>query len=279
MHANAGDGENFAFEVHEKDVLGKQTGYRGLIAGRIGERAPTLTQRLPPPDRSERWTAGRDGVSDGLGSLYPWADAATIEGGLPFRVQLARGEHYFARTDEAVTVFSLEAGTAELLHFADGGARAKHVGTEFGTNGTDLAWIEADEGESTSDPPLDAAIYTSPYATTSAGVQRRMIRSDIGRYQIGGFTATMAVGCGYAVRSGVHDLPDGGHEQALTVVRLSDGHAWFVASPAATNDIFNYQPFAVTCAEVFAVVQDRSLGGASTIVRQRIDALGPPTPP
>jgi hypothetical protein len=267
----ASDGDVYGYEVHEVDVTGDATGWRGVIAGKLGERDPSYVERVPPPEDYRRYVVSSAGISDGEGGFRSWNDAGAD---MKIRPLYARGEYFFAPGNESVSVWSLDAGVNVLLTLEDGGTR--NYLAETATDGTDLVWLES---KYTSVPldMSDVAMFASPHATTSTGVQKRLLRDDLGNHGVAGILDRIAVGCGYAARDGYHDLSDGGEVFGLTIVRLSDGAGWFI--PDVLQGTSGFRPFAVTCTEIFAIAFDFDHGHRTNIARLRIDQLGPPTPP
>lgn len=138
----------------------------------------------------------------------------------------------------------------------------------FETDGVDMVWVEGD----TSNPgKLVLDWMTAPY-TTDAGVaagKAHRLRSFAGRP---GWPS--AVGCGYAVSTSDQVA------SALRIVRLTDGVSWTL--PGSPKYSPTVQPIGVTCDEVYGIgwYGDTASGKPiHSVVRFRLDALGPGIPP
>ena len=95
------------------------------------------------------------------------------------------------------------------------------------------------------------------------------LRNDVKGFEGDGWT----VGCGYAARAPGLGPP---LNNALFIVRLSDGVSWMLPGIHAPGMEHWGQPLAITCDELFA-----SMATDTTvrILRIRLDSLGPGTPP
>ncbi len=138
---------------------------------------------------------------------------------------------------------------------------------DLGTDDQVLVWAQGSGRIQPSGlfPVVD--IMAAPYTTDPAALSPRRVRSDTSD----GFTAApIAVGCGYAARSG---------GLGIRLVRLADGVSWLL--PGDTSQTFQWlQPLALTCNELFARVHIAMLPhGRENVARIRLDALGPGIPP
>ena len=134
--------------------------------------------------------------------------------------------------------------------------------TDFGTDGVDMVWARG-EGKDPAEyqyPTRD--LMTAPFTTDPQTMQPRRVRSVV-RPTIG--TEQWVVGCGYAAHHG-------GNNDHM-VVRLSDGVSWTI--PMIFPDFNAYKAIGLTCDEVFLLGR---YDGRDTIVRIRIDSLGPGAP-
>jgi hypothetical protein len=90
---------------------------------------------------------------------------------------------------------------------------------QLGTDGRDLVWLEVD-GVVRPPAAVAARIMTAPIVAEPSALRPRRVRSELG--PASGFYFTYApfiVGCGYAARS---------NDQAIRIVRLSDGWSWLL---------------------------------------------------
>lgn len=164
-------------------------------------------------------------------------------------------------------IWTKERGSTLLRGFGqDRGRAAAHLGTD----GKDMVWLE---GSGRDDASPDStfptrAIYTAPFTTDPEKLAPRRLRSwlpeDIQN------SHPPAVGCGmaalWAPRSGNARDPYGIFHDIL-LVRLSDGVAWRIESPATYDFGAAWTtPLALTCHELFAVA-------GLNYRRVRIDAL------
>jgi hypothetical protein len=167
-----------------------------------------------------------------------------------------------------IWLWTRDRGAFALRTFGNDTTRAA---ADLGTDGVNLVWIEgSDRSAADVEGPYPArAIYTAPFTTNPAELEPRRLRA----WEPTSITNSYppAVGCGYALffapRPGNSGDPSGVFRDLL-LVRLKDGLAWKLASPA------DYQfgaawdsPLAVTCNEVFATA-------GLNIRRVRIDSLG-----
>ena len=109
---------------------------------------------------------------------------------------------------------------------------------------------------------------TDPYTTDPASVTARRLRSYPYTGGVGAVPAL--VGCGYAVHDRI---------LASTLVRLSDGTTWTIPADVVPSGVQWAKPIAVTCDEVFGLgYLPANPSRPSTLVRVRIDSLGPGSP-
>jgi hypothetical protein len=174
---------------------------------------------------------------------------------------LVRGEAAFWETDSSrragIMVWTEQAGARAFRRWV--GDPTRGAGS-FGTDGVDMVWLQGEGKDPNSGnyPTLD--VMTAPFTTDPALLQPRRLRSH--NYDAMD-SLPFKVGCGYAVGSGTQ----------VSVVRLSDGYAWYL--PHTTPMDFGI-PVGATCEDVFvAGVFD----GDVNVARIRIDSLGPGLPP
>ncbi len=139
------------------------------------------------------------------------------------------------------------------------GARA------FGTDGTTMVWSYG-EGKKPSDGigafPI-RSIMSAPFTTDPAKLQPKRLRSDPNPYMGGG---EFRIACGRAA--------NGGSDEPVVVVRLSDGVSWLVTTH--TLDFDPWKVLGVTCDHVYLYGR---FDGRYNITRLRLDSLGPGLPP
>lgn len=179
-------------------------------------------------------------------------------------------------TDDAVFwKASNEVYGKQRVYTPGGGVRAlRDFGTDYtrrdfdlGTDGHDLVWIFGSERTQPSGRFPKLEVMAAPYTTNPQMLAPRRIRSFQGDV---GAEATL-VGCGYALH---------GEGLSSTLVRLADGMAWRIPADSVTGGVQWAQPIAVTCDEVFGLgYLPASPSRPTTLVRVRIDSLGPGSPP
>ncbi|MBI4705756.1 MAG: hypothetical protein HY744_32080 [Deltaproteobacteria bacterium] len=135
---------------------------------------------------------------------------------------------------------------------------------DLGADGVDLVWAYG-EGKQPDDwtYPIQS-IMTAPFTTDPQALKARRLRSYPGT--IG--TRPFEVACGYAANDGIYD-----DKMRVMVVRLSDGQAWFLP---ITEKLWPVHAIGLTCEELFAV---GDVEKKTTIIRIRLDSLGPGVPP
>ena len=164
-------------------------------------------------------------------SLTPWIDLSVVtkiplppaDASLYFATHVFVGDtlHFnvgslqFSRQE----VWSLAAGTRDFLTYGDDPTRGY---SDLGTDGVDLVWNQGERTDTSSAYPR-LSIATSPYATSTAALAPRVLRSNITGNGFG--TSPFVVGCGYAARSTTFEPSPGEFTLGTVVVRLSDGYA------------------------------------------------------
>ncbi len=162
-------------------------------------------------------------------------------------------------------------GTRELVGF--GNDLTKGAGYP-GSDGKDLVWVQGEGlGPEDSDFPVQS-IMTSPFSTDPSKIQPRRLRKWEPSGTIGTPVMPPAVGCGRAAFRYSYGAPDP-RDEGLLIVRLSDGQSWILPNPVAPGGGWG-PAIALTCDEVFAMYGG---GGLMTILRVRLDSLGPGMPP
>jgi hypothetical protein len=280
-------GDYFVYKVYAADPAGGvSSDGGGAIGGRMGERPRTLfhfddklshsymsgppgvVQRLQPPFAMSPWTDTSLATTIPL----PPADASLYTRSPVFvgdTLHFGVGSLQYSRQK----VWSLAEGTRDLLTF---GNDATHGYSDLGTDGVDLVWTQGERVD-TSKPYPRLSVVVSPYASSSAALAPRVLRSDITGYGFG--TSPFVVGCGHAAPMTTFEPSPGEFTVGTLLVRLSDGHAWTL--PDGDTPTFRWRhPLGITCDELFSLVQvGQGANRSFNIARIRLDSLGPPTPP
>ncbi len=161
-------------------------------------------------------------------------------------------------------------GARELVGF--GSDMTKGAG-DPGSDGKDLVWIQGEGlGPNDADFPVKS-IMTSPFSTDPSKIQPRRLR----RWEpqsIGTPVVAPVVGCGLAAFPYLYGAANP-RDEGLLVVRLSDGMWWILPNPVGIGGGWA-SPIALTCDEVFSMYQGQ---GGMTVLRVRLDSLGPGTAP
>jgi hypothetical protein len=279
-------GEHYAYKVNDSVAKGKLTGFGGgALGGTLTER-PRVLLRFPD-QQDHGYVAGDLGiVHTNLMEVHSWIDGGVIgTPRTPDDVSLFLGEFAFVGNTfiwnagslsvSRQRIWSPSAGTSALL---SAGNDATHGYGDLGTDGVQMVWNEGVRTDVSSVYPR-LSLVVSPYATSSIGLSPRVLRSDFAGYGFG--LSAWVVGCGYAARAGTLEPSKGNFVMATRVVRLSDGVVWDL--PDTNQDVFAWRtPLALTCEELFALVETRPSGPASgffNVARLRLDALGPGAQP
>jgi hypothetical protein len=161
-----------------------------------------------------------------------------------------------------IKIFAPANGMRDFISF---GNVLSNSAADFGTDGINMAWIEASGRATSADPWTTLSIMTAPYTTDPSSIVKRRVRSeDVGYFA----TAKFTVGCGYAAHRFV-----AGPVAGVRIVRLADGVSWKLTD---TPRWYWYEPTAVTCSELFVNIVGPK---AFNLARVRFDSLGPGIPP
>jgi hypothetical protein len=265
-----------------------------MLGGAIGGSVDSLWPEVffpkghrPSNSTSQQYAIGANhfieelGGNNGVYSIASKSQVAKIpvapeDAGMVYAGYHFNGDDAFwvgdSGTRSAVKVWTLGGGTKTLVGWPGDVTR---VAAAFGTDGTDMAWIEAST-------PVRSGVYanydvwTAKYATDPgvvAQTKRHLLRDELKS-----FAEEFVVGCGYAA-IGIRPDVDWGLTYGFRVVRLSDGVSWVVQNESLAQHagLVIQRPLAVTCDEVFA--KGRYSHKEDQVVRIRIDSLGPGTPP
>lgn len=174
--------------------------------------------------------------------------------------------------DSELRIWTESTGSVLLRGFGADGSR---MASQLGTDGTDLVWLEGSEraADAVDSPYPTRAIYTAPFTTDPERLKPRRLRSWLP--EIMSNTDPPAVGCGRAAffhpRPGNAADPSGVFRDIL-LVRLSDGVAWRLESPATYQfDAAWTVPLALSCNELF-------VGAGNNVRRIALDALADGSP-
>ncbi|MBS2019846.1 MAG: hypothetical protein JST00_43690 [Deltaproteobacteria bacterium] len=280
----------YVFHVFDSEATGSVSEKGGgAIGGSIDDLRPTVLRRYHD-SRYRDYAVGEPGVIDITGGpmrLTPWSNlggagemiGAPEDGALLYNYQFFFKDALFWAADGSginkQKVWTRGSGVKDFLSF--GNETTKGI-ADLGTDGVDMAWLEASGRAGASGVFPDVAVYTSKFTTDPSKIQKRLLRSDQTGYSFG--VAPFVVGCGYAARSTFRKTA-GEPAGATMLVRLSDGAAWFLPT-VQTSDWSWLRPLGVTCDELVVVVNTKpsaSMPSSTTVARVRIDSLGPPTPP
>jgi hypothetical protein len=262
---------------------------RGAFSGRLTPLAPDLVLRVDTDTiTSMDWYASdsllvglRLGRHDAwpwdLSQTYPVYSSGTDPDGLPPFEATVVGSDVFSLVTSGgrcgVNSWNVEHGSRPLLRWYGDSTRGAG---NFGTDGTDMVWTYSEGTNACKNDPPNPEVWTAPYTTDPAVVAAtaHRLRKDVR----GMSPEWYAVGFGYAMRTDYFGDPMTG---GLFVVRLSDGVGWKIPGTAdyaqSWSDVLGF-----TETELFVQVMmpNSHIGGSAlTIMRIRLDSLGPGIPP
>lgn len=261
----------------------------GVIAGDIGAASPSVVlKQSADKNLHTDWSVGADWLSASQASIRArswnasvWQtvyDPAQDPDHMPEHGARPSGAAVFwevgAGGYRGVMSWTAAAGARPVLRWY--GDFSQGAGN-FNTDGIDMVWTY---GTGTLDSTLQfptRSIMTTSYTTdpTQAQGTARRLRSDPGPLSPYPF----GVGCGYAARQvttlAASDASAGSND--LLIVRLSDGVSWLVSAPPIEQKMGFDHVLGLTCDEVFATATFAD--EPTTIVRIRLDSLGPGMPP
>ena len=152
-------------------------------------------------------------------------------------------------------------GTRALTHRAAGEGDGN-----LGTDGETLVWTHGEGRAAGDDTYPRRSILAADFTTDPGALRPRRLRSDPNPV-VGAGDMRFAVGCGHAGRNA---MPP----RDLLVVRLADAVSWRLRGGRGWTW---GRLLGFTCDEAFATVFSREQG--TSIVRVRLDSLGPGDPP
>ncbi len=252
---------------------------RGAIGGTIDSATPSVLQRVNEPSNwriSSQWVAQLT-----LGAVKAWSwdgntstmvyEAAKDPNGLQPHDPLPRNSDIFVNVGDLTLCGEMswnpQDGLRPLLRrYSD----PTWAAGNFGTDGKDMVWTQSQGANACDNDGPNPEVWTAPYTTDPAVLKTtaRRVRTDVR-----GMSAyPYAVGFGYAARWDTFGSP---MANSAFIVRLSDGRSWVLIGFPKAGTLDWTQPLGFTDQELFisAGVPD------TTIVRIRLDSLGPGTPP
>lgn len=258
-------------------VIVKYNAREGAVAGPWSQLAPSVVLRFDPGGDHTPWPTPF-GVLDADDShqlkLFSWETGQkTLDLWSPARdnglqqgsFEVAEKALFWRASNSSyakLRVYTPSGGVAELQSF---GADTTQGAFGLGTDGTDLVWQHAFGRTQGTGVYPSLEIMTAPFTVSAATLTPRRLRSAPGGLAI----VPTIVGCGYAAQ---------GNGLSIRIVRLSDGMSWVLTWADKQSSIGWTSPLALTCDELF-------IGGLitgtpkRTIVRVRLDSLGPGLPP
>ncbi len=269
------------YKVYETDATGALSEYGGgALVSNLDDLKPRAYLRFH--DRvAHSYLVGLPGVLEVLSApnafvLHDWTNPSTAlmtwssaqDNGLQEIPSAFEGHALFWQATSDLTSmiedWTEDAGVQNLISF--GNDMTQGAGS-FGADPTDLVWLHGFGRGPDSGITFPAAEYvTSPFATSPGQLVPRRLTSE----NPGGLgTGLMQIGCGFAAWEPV---------LGLRVLRLSDGVSWLLPNPQGASWRW-IEPMAITCSDLFAVVQFQSDGGwTSNVARVDLSSLGPGTP-
>lgn len=235
----------------------------GYIAGTVNELHPSAHGRY-------QFGAPWYGVGD-LGvlqnnSLLDFTTGsliANVKGALPMSFDWMFHTHVFWQGNSGriadIGRWDPDGGAIDFINY---NFDPNHAAADFGTDGVDMVWLEAEGPSADTSFWTTADWWTAPYVTEPSKIQRRRLRSESPNAILG---VPIAVGCGYAAYM---------TGPGLRVVRLSDGWSWFLATSWGEGGAgWAYQQaLALSCTELFASIA--AAGPIYTMARVPLASLG-----
>ena len=262
---------NVVYHAYDLDGQGHEIG-GGAVGGGIDDLRPKAYLHYHGAQNSQ----GHDYVAGGPSflqygnggtNLYSWTDGSLLRSIAPSGLGYSyQGDAIlWSSLSHTVYVNTPAGGTQSLVTFGNDWMQGAD---DVATDGTSLVWDEASGRSDPNQPFPVVSVMTAPYTTDPTQLQKRRLRSETP------LTFSMAepvVGCGYAA----HWIETTGPAYGIRVIRLSDGWSWTLLAPASAP--VGWQgPLGITCQEIFARVL---LKPQLTVVRVRLDSLGPGTAP
>jgi len=254
----------------------------GVIAGKVGSPVDTVLT-LPVGSLHTTWRVTAGWLVRWRAGLFgrPWGSAAELtvqtpsmdpEGYSAYGPRGA-GDSLFWEVGNlkyhGIMSWTQSAGGRSLVRYL--GDYTQGAGN-FGTDGAHMVWTHGEAKAPDDSEYPTRSVMTAPFTTDPEAVKQtaKRLRSDPGQIGLDWFV----VGCGYAARVYWENAGAGAAaSQDLMVVRLSDGVSWIYDAPPLSTGFRLSGVLGVNCDEVFAHAQ--FLDDAVTIIRVRLDSLGP----
>lgn len=264
------DASSYAFTMR---MTGEDSSEHGIIAGRLGEPAPTHVRRVPNAGQiSSNWavsgdlvvrslhgiTASRWLAEDGPLVYEPSKDPEGLSG----YIGDVRGDRLFVRVNangrSGVLTWTEADGLTPLIRYY--GTYEKSAQRWF-TDGQDMVWVDGEGKQTALYEHPTMTVMTAPYSTDAATIQQTK-RSLGPQPVVGAASLPFPVGCGYAATAWLNAEQTAA---GLAVVRLSDG-VWWRLKPGIAA--YAAHPLGLTCEHVY-------YSFAGQILRIRLDSLPP----
>jgi hypothetical protein len=257
----------------------------GFVAGNHEDVTPSRMMKLEAdPSLTSSWTIANSWIirMRGKRTVFPWNNPDKKETqiyptdtlGRPGHRVISHDDDIFINVGEiqtgAVVVWTEAQGTRPLILWPPLERSVHH----FHVDGEYMVWTESEQWDSSQTQFKKSDIFVAPYSLDQQQVSKT--RKKLTKDPRGVSGGSWQVGCGYAARNLAASNP---LSNSLMVVRLSDGNSWIIpgGDPSQPWRYDFFEAFGITCEEIFATVGLPS--GAPTIVRIRLDSLGPGTPP
>lgn len=186
-------------------------------------------------------------------------------------ISFYRGDTAYLETTGGVNrrIYQIARPGAALETWFDN-AQNLYAESNLATDGTDLAWVHY-EGCTTSGAESCSShdFYVAKLPSPGARPVGRRVRSSSLLFP------RTTVGCGHIAASGGYK----DYHSELRVIRIADGVSFLRRQMDATKEYGYTTPLAVTCEHVYVIRSPRMAGQLATVVRIRLDALGPGIPP
>jgi hypothetical protein len=267
------DGHRFVISAVRDDLSASKILRWGAIGGDV-DALPVVLEGWTD-GQSRGYFAGPNAYfALGEDAVRPWAPDAGALAKLSITDPGQAGDFVFVGDALFFTVGTIPYHRIKVYTPADGlrdfvsfGNDVSQHAADFGSDGKDMVWTEAFGRATTNDPWATINIVTAPYTSDPTKIVKRRLRSEVGNVGATPFT----VGCGYVI----HEIyPSGGSGRRL--VRLSDGQSWILRGATDGGASFSLQSaLAITCDEIFFRAGTTLPDLDYTIVRIRIDSLGP----
>jgi hypothetical protein len=272
---------HYAFSIADDSLTGTgdETG-DGLLAGMLDEPSPSLLRHLDFNKGSlySNWAVTTKllarnrgpvtGLDWDLNNPFPLYTPADDPSGEPCHGMSTAKESFFFEvgelTQHGIWCWDEQHGSHALLRHAES---VPHAAANFATDGNDMVWTDLQDPLPDTSTFATLSVMTAPFSTDATVVAKTAHRLRADLYGVHG--DPFVVGCGYAAR---HFSPGEPLNNALYVVRLSDGVAWLFPGTLPASALSWGRTLGITCDELFVTV---TASNNFTIARIRLDSLGP----